>query len=474
MKKFETYLNSHWHIFITFLFTLMVWAIKDPNQSETTFGLINMLGVFTIILMITILLILFENTLYTIPLYLSLLFIVNNSKMTFNTLNQFGFPFIVLFLVILGPMIYIIKFKPKFKMRLLTLGLILITCAYMISYFMGPINLKGLAVSGISILYLILYIFFSNTAKGNMDYLFKILISILLLLSAQLGIKIIDGILLHPELSLVENLTQGSSHAWYSNFGWANINDMNFYIALTLPSIGYFIFKHPKNIIFWLLLLFPTAVIILSGSRGGAIGYLISLIGLFIVVLIRGKTRHYIHAFILFVLVLAIAYFSQDVLIDIYENFIASLKGETINNISSSRIYIYDQGLKVFKSSPLFGKGWLSISTIKPGARLFMYHSTIIQVLAAMGLFGLVSLLVHYFQIFNIFYDHFTLEKQLIFIGYIASQLHGLVDNVQFAVPYSLIIVMIFPIIETAKKQTIFRLEKHKYIKSISILDCIR
>ncbi|QWB95473.1 O-antigen ligase family protein [Mycoplasmatota bacterium] len=463
MQKFEKYLASHWHIFTVFIFALIIWTIKDPNQNETTFGLINMIGMFVIILSITIILSLYRNTLYTIPLYLSLIFVVNNSQMTFNTLNQLGFPYVVVSLVILGPIINIIRFRPSFKIRKLTLGLFLITLAYMISYLMGPLNLKGLAVSGISILYFLLYVFFSNTTKGDINYLFKILLSINLLLSAQLGIKIYEGLMAHTDLSIIDNFTQGSSHSWYSNFGWANINDMNFYIALTLPSIGYFIFKHPKNIIFWLLLLIPSSVIILSGSRGGAIGYLLSLMGLLLIVLWRGKQRHYIHAIILLILVLGIAYLSQDVLIKIYETFIASLQRESVNSISSSRIYIYDQGLLQFRSSPIFGKGWLSVDNIGFTGRIFMYHSTIIQVLATMGLFGLFALLVHYYQIFNVLYDHFTLEKQLIFIGYIATQLHGLLDNVQFSVPYSLIIVMIFPIIETAKKQTVFKKEKRKY-----------
>lgn len=464
--KLEKYLNSHFHIFTVFLFALFIWMIKDPNQSETTFGLLNMIGIVVITLCITIILSLYRNTLYTIPLYLSLIFVVNNSQMTFNTLNQLGFPYIVVLLVILGPIIHMIRFKPTFKIKRLTLGLFLITLAYMISYFMGPLNLKGLAVSGISILYFMLYVFFSNTTKGDMNYLFKILLSINLLLSAQLGIKIVEGLIAHSDLSIVENFMQGASHSWYSNFGWANINDMNFYIALTLPSIGYFIFKHPKNIIFWLLLLVPTSVIILSGSRGGAIGYLLSLIGLFLLVLWRGKQRHYIHAMILLVLVLVIGYFTKDILIKIYETFIASLQRESINSVSSSRIFIYDQGLTHFKESPIFGNGWLKISTVDPGARLFMYHSTIIQVLATMGLFGLFALLVHYYQIFDLLYDHFTLEKQLIFIGYVATQLHGLLDNVQFSVPYSLIIVMIFPIIETAKKQTVFKKDGRKFIVS--------
>jgi hypothetical protein len=86
-----------------------------------------------------------------------------------------------------------------------------------------------------------------------------------------------------------------------------------------------------------------------------------------------------------------------------------------------------------------------------------------------MGLFGLFALCVHYYQIFYLVYDHFTFEKQLILIGYIATQLHGLIDNVQFSVPYSFLIPIIFAVIETSTKETSFKLDKGKYVYDFTL-----
>ena len=55
------------------------------------------------------------------------------------------------------------------------------------------------------------------------------------------------------------------------------------------------------------------------------------------------------------------------------------------------------------------------------------------------------------------------LEKGLFLIGYIATQIHGLVENVQFAVPYSIMIVLILATFETSVDQTSFELIKHRY-----------
>jgi hypothetical protein len=56
-----------------------------------------------------------------------------------------------------------------------------------------------------------------------------------------------------------------------------------------------------------------------------------------------------------------------------------------------------------------------------------------------------------------------TLEKYLFLIGYLASQAHGLIDNVQYAVPYSIMIVFILAIFETSEKKTSFEEIDHKY-----------
>src|SRR5690606_7817032 len=122
-------------------------------------------------------------------------------------------------------------------------------------------------VSMMGALYLGLYIFYSSTIKGNIDYLFKIMLFANLLLTAEVMIYLYRGYLLNPELDIYHRIYAG----WGRNFGWANINDMCFYIALTFPSYLYFIFKKPNTYLIWFLMILPTAVVILSKSRGGII-----------------------------------------------------------------------------------------------------------------------------------------------------------------------------------------------------------
>ncbi|PKM48198.1 MAG: hypothetical protein CVV01_04735 [Firmicutes bacterium HGW-Firmicutes-6] len=92
-----------------------------------------------------------------------------------------------------------------------------------------------------------------------------------------------------------------------------------------------------------------------------------------------------------------------------------------------------------------------------------MFHSTFIQALAAMGIFGLIALLVHYYQIGKFMLVNHKLEKSLFLIGYVASQVHGLIDNVQYAVPYSVLIVLFLSVFETSEIKSSFKKENHRY-----------
>ncbi len=459
MKKIETFLNSTLYIIIVYAFALLTWSIKPETDSITSFGVFNMIGIITIVLCLALVLSFYKNARYAIPLLTSLIFVVNNSVMTFDTLNTFGFPYISLALILAGPVIHIIRFKPTFKFRGLTLGLLLIAVAYLVPLLYTEISLKAVAVSGVGLLYFLFYFFLSNTTKGDVGYFFKLLLIINLLLVGEFGVKMIRSLSENMDLGLVEAFKISMNTGWGGNLGWANVNDLCYYITLTLPGHVYYIFKKPKHMIFWILLLLPASVILLTQSRGGFIGFGIAAFGLGLIIMFHGKHHHYFYAIFTVILVAIVAFFSRDVLIGIWNAFMQTLDGGTIDSFSSSRIWIYSRGLEIFESSPWFGQGWMSINILaeESGGRLFMYHSTIIHVLATMGIFGLIALLIHYYQIFKLIFDGWSLEMRLLFVSFIAVQIHGLIDNIQFSVPYSLLIAMLFPLIENTNVKTHFK-----------------
>lgn len=473
MKKISSFLDSTLYIIIVYAFALLTWSIQGSNDTVTSFGFFNMLGIFVIVLSLTLVLSLYKNARYAIPLLTSLLFVVNNSVITFDTLNTFGFPYITLILILSGPIIHIIRFRPKFKFHGLTLGLLLIALAYIIPLIYTDRSLKAIAISGVGLLYFFFYFFLSNTTKGDIDYFFKTLLIINLLLVGEFGIKVMRSLMSFSELPFIEAMRASMNSGWGGNLGWANVNDLCYYLTLTLPGYIYFIFKKPKHIIYWILLLLPASVVLLTQSRGGFIGFAIAALGLGIIILFHGKHHHYFYAVFTIILVAIVGFLSKDVLINIYNAFLQTLEGDSINSFSSSRIWIYTRGLEIFESSPWFGRGWISIDLLanETGSRLFMYHSTIIHVLATMGIFGLIALLVHYYQIFKLMFDQWSLEMKLIFVAIVAVQIHGLIDNIQFSVPYSFLVAMLFPLIENTSVKTVFVKKGRTYTFEPSLIE---
>lgn len=461
MKSFERFLRSGIYISIIFGITLAAWSFYKETPPHV-FNLYNMIGVFVLILINTLLLSFYRNTLYTVPVVISFLFIINNSQISFESVNDLGFPLTSFFIYLTGFVIYFIRFKPSIKRKRFFLGFALIALSYMIPLVYTPFSISNLTVSMMGVLYLGLYLFYSSTIDGDLDYLFKIMMLANLLLTAQVGIYLYRGYLLNPELDIYHRIYAG----WGRNLGWANINDMCFYIALTFPSYLYFIFKKPQTYLLWFLMIFPTAVVILSKSRGGIIGYVVVLLGVIAFFFLRGNKKHLTHGLIFLVITATIAYLTREVFYIWWDFFLESI-GDDLNSFSTGRIDIYKFGFEIFKQNPIFGGGWLSINQYPNGNlfgnRIFMYHSTLIQALAAMGLFGLLVLLLHYTQILVYIFKHPTLEKFLFLIGYFASQVHGLIDNVQYAVPYSILIVLFLAIFETSSRQTHFESINYRY-----------
>jgi O-antigen ligase len=457
MNKIEKFLNSGIYIALIFLITFISWTFYQDTPPYQ-FNLYNMLGVLFLVFIQTLILIFYKNTLYIIPIIVSILFIINKSDMTFDTAASLGFPIIALTLFLSGFIIHIIRFKPVFKKGIFFLGFFLIFLSYIIPLIYRPFMIQAIPVSFISLLYLLLYIFLSSTLKSNLNYLFKIMMFANILLTFEVFFYLYQGYLLNPELTFYYRIFAG----WGRNLGWANINDMCFYIALTLPSYLYFIFKKPNNYLVWGLMTFPVIAVFLSKSRGGIIGFVIALGLIGILFLIKGNKRHIIQGIIFVSFLVVLFWLNKEAPIIWYEYLLDSL-GDDLNDFSSNRLYIYAEGLKVFYRYPLFGGGWLSIYDFEFSGRIFMYHSTFIQALAAMGLFGLVALLIHYVQIFKFMFKNITFEKYLFLIGYLATQIHGLIDNVQYSVPYSVLIVIILALYETSERDSLFHTIHYRF-----------
>ncbi|MFA7588725.1 MAG: O-antigen ligase family protein [Acholeplasmataceae bacterium] len=458
MNKVERFLNSKYYIALIFGITFIAWLFYKETP-PLSFNLYNMIGIFFFAVALFVVLAFFENTLYAAPLLLPFLFIINKRNMDFSTAVTEWWIYIALFLVIAGPIVHYLRFRPTIKKGHFTLGLTLIAISYLLSTIQIPFLINAIPVSILGLLYLFFYLYLTASTKGRISYIFYIFLFLNFLFIAQLGVYIYRGFLLNPDLPLAQRLLAG----WGRNLGWANVNDMCFYIALTLPANLYFIMKNAKrNWPLWFVMILGMIVVLLSQSRGGIMSFSLSVIGMAILIGTKGRRRVVIQMLIALALVTTLFLGFKDVFSNWFDEFMRTTQG-SLNEFTTNRLKIYETGLEIFFQKPIFGGGWLSLDNVYPNNRLFMYHSTIIQALAAMGLMGLVALIVHYIEVIKFFFKRITFEKWLFMIGYLASQIHGLIDNVQYAVPYSVIMIVVFSIWEKAPIETEFYLINQRY-----------
>lgn len=457
MKKIEKFLNSGLYVAIVFLLVYLSWMffkITPPSN----FNLFNIIGIFFFAVLMFLILAFFENTLYAAPIMLTFLFIISKGDMDFSTTTQ-GWIYIVLGLLILGPVVHYIRFRPKIVVGKFAIGLVLIALAYLLSAIHTPFDVEIIPVSIMGLIYLFFYVFLTSGTKGNVKYIFYILLALNFLFVAQLGTHIFRGFLYNPHLPLAERLLIG----WGRNLGWGNVNDLSFYIALTLPANVYFIIKNPKRYWFlWFVPVFGLIAVFLSQSRGGILSFTLSVIGSAILIFVKARRRVVIQLLIALGIVAIMFYVFRDVFYAWFNELLRTMDGD-LNSFMTNRITLYETGWRLFKKFPVFGAGWLSLDNEFPGQRMFMYHSTIVQSLAAMGIFGAISLVFHYYQVVVFFFRRISLEKWLFIIGYLASQIHGLVDNVQFALPYSMIMVVVFSTWEKSPIESEFTLINKRY-----------
>lgn len=457
MKKIERFLSSDYYIAFTMLITVVAWSFYKETPPYL-FNYYNSIGIIVLVSLVSLSLCLFKNTLYTIPPILGILIVVNKSNMDLSTATQGGFIYYAFSIFVLGLVFHMIRFRPKLKIGIFFIGFLAIALSYVMPLLFIPFDVTNIPTSLIAFLYLILYVLFSSTAKSNLNYLFKMLLFLNLALTAQVFIYLYRGYLQNPDLEFYYRLFSG----WNRNLGWANINDMCFYIGLTFPGYIYFIFKRPKTYLIWFLMIFPITAVILSKSRGGMLGFVVLVILSLLFFALKGNKKHLTHGLVFLIILAVLSYIGREIYYIWWDYFKQSWSND-IDEFSTFRITIYKVGLRNFLEYPIFGAGWASLQKEFPGSRLFMYHSTLVQSLAAMGIFGFLALLVHYFQVFKYMIKDITLEKYLFLIGYLASQAHGLIDNVQYAVPYSIMIVIILAVFETSEIKSSFKEMDQKY-----------
>lgn len=458
-QRLEKFLAGHIYIFMVAMASLAIWStafyMPASQNINATFG-----GILVLAVIYFLILFFYENTIYTIPIILSLLFTIGIANINISSIETFTLGFIAGFLIIAGCIIHLIKFKVKPKLNALGLSLIAVAISFMVPVLYQPYTETLLLLSSMGLLYLFIFLFYSNTIKGNqMNYLFRNLAMIGLMLSLQLTIIFFHSLFTNPQFQNV-NIYEHFLEIFPANKvdlpGWGNMNDLTIHIVLSCAAVFYYMRKYPKNLLPWLGLGWVAIWIMISFSKGSMVTIVIVFLGAVIYAIFKRDKRQIINLGIIFVIIAVIILLNLPIVTQLIEDYKESVDAGPESFLSGRTKLWWDHELsavELFKQFPVFGYGWdTPLFILAPGQnRTTIYHSTFFHVLATGGIFGLLALVFHFTQIgILLARKPMDVGKKAIIFTYVVTQFHGMLDNTQWMVHYTIMTLVMFAVIDVS------------------------
>lgn len=444
MTIIKRFLQSNLYILLVTLLAFIAFISTGEYQVFNTIAMIVLLVMFASVLAF------FRDTSPVLPIAFGLIYSYNTTNPNLNTISEFNLIYLIVIFVIGGLVTHIIRFRPKPKKGILYWSYILFAVAYFVPMIYRPFTWTLFQLSFISIVYLLIYVLLGSTLKPTKSYMMKILFAASVLLVMEMLFKIGTGYLdMSTELPILERIKEGMRTSWHNgDFGWGNINDVAIHITLLMGAQIYYIISFKKRTYYWFIPLVTVVVILLSASRGGYISMALSIIFYGILIFKDANKWTWINFVITALLAVILGVLMMPILVEAYD---LAIQGgfNDLDQFSSSRITLYKHALSLFKDYPLFGAGWEAMIDIGNPDRIQVFHSTVFHTLAVMGLFGMFALIYYFYVSFKFLFTNKNLPKTLLGIGILISQIHGLYDNTQFMLIYTIASIFIFTLLES-------------------------
>lgn len=439
----ENFLKSNIYPLILSVVAAVVWMFSGNLE------IINRLFIVVYLLLAALILATYKDTSYAIPIFLSLLFMVNTKNLGLQDIRELSFMYIISGLVITGLTIHILRFRHKFNIGFLSLGFLLIAISYFLPMLYIPFSKTFFTISTIGFLYLAIYLFILNTSYSKTETILRYFFFASFTLLIQLYGGYLKGLLAMNFSQGVEAVvTEGLTTAWgNSDLGYGNINDV--IIFLTLLSAGqiYMIFKYPKKYFLWIFPSLSVIAVILSGSRGGWISWAVMLLIFYVLIIAKGTKEQFIIATSLAILALIPMVVDRRIPLLLYRLF--SQGGiKDFDTFSSFRLTLYKNAFEIFKKYPYFGAGWTYALDMGNSNRVQVYHSTIFHTIAVAGLFGVVAVMVLIVSQLAIIVKKLNLYVAIAAIAWLTTFFHGLMDNTIHMLIYTILTIFLFTSIE--------------------------
>lgn len=223
------------------------------------------------------------------------------------------------------------------------------------------------------------------------------------------------------------------------HLGWAGPNNMAPLLSISIPATLYFCLK--KNFttpLFAAIAMIEYALIFTTGCRGAILFTTLAMPAMLLYTIVKSENKlaFGVTISLLFIIaVVIVGYYG-----DIFANIITTILNKRLE--SSGREELYKLAIDTFKTWPILGAGWDHKTDL-------FYHSTFFQVLATMGLFGLII-----FAIFYIwrYWTFFKMRKEpstlALLAGMVLFEAYGFIDTNYFLPNFFTILLLMTFVVE--------------------------
>lgn len=414
---------------IYFPLTIVIICYLSWAFSLVMLGL-GIMTAFFIILMVTQ-----KNSIYCLPIFLLAFYMVPDFS------EAYYFTGIYLALCIIAAVYNIIVYKVKLQKGDLFYPIIATFFAAVVGGIIYTTVTYGFWEYIKDMLFILVlavtfgggYLFLNSTLSiDGIDYkkyISKVFLCLAILLLAEMVTYYlrVDNI-----LSAIANKTL--------KLGWGNTNTLATVLMVTIPFILYLSTQYRYGVFFLVGAFLAYAAIWVTQSRGCIlvstplmIFYLIYLI-----VKTKNKTRYMIIANLAVYAIAAIVciVIFKDKFIDLFGKMFA--KGLD----DSGRFELYSEAWELFKKHFIFGTGYF-YKTDQIKSFMYMFHSTPLQIMANLGVVGIIAFAYFYYHKYKILFKNLkSTFGMAIIMAIVALELYGLID-VTLVVYYAAITTII-------------------------------
>lgn len=258
--------------------------------------------------------------------------------------------------------------------------------------------------------------------KGMADYVLKVLFAMGVVICAQM---IIYFSAFESFDAVIVAMTQKNVA-----LGWAGPNNVAPVLSMTIPATLYFcIGKNKATPLFAIMAALEYIFIISTGCRGAILFTTIAMPAMCLYVIAKSQNKA------LFGVTISVIFAVLVFLCGYYGDKISVVFTTILNKglDSSGRVDgLYPVAIEVFKKWPIFGSGWdymlgdMAHNNYTP----FWYHSTALQILATMGITGVIGFAFFYFFRYRTFVASIKKPSAVMLLGAtVLFDAYGMIDT---------------------------------------------